>query len=312
MTYEEFKERITEDVKSIVAETMGPTMEVTIKETDHDGYPTEKLFIRPKGIENARNAFGYCSAVELRNVYYAYLKRPVWAEIIRSVKKTISDMKKLPVTDGLEFIRSFDTAKDHLLLCPVPMENRDEAERVICVMMDDIPMSVYFELSHDPNGHTIGWVPKTILKLWKVSEEEVINAAMENQMKADKPVLIPTHEIFSTIIDPENEAMFIATNDKQRYGAVVMGYPGVLDSVCEKLGEDVFIFPSSVHEVALVKESRLKYRDLDEHDGFIRFVNRHYNDEQDILSDKVYHYERATKTFESARSWYKRVFGLVL
>ena len=139
--------------------------------------------------------------------------------------------------------------------------------------------------------------------------------AMQNQMKAAKPKLTPMCEIpliNPHITDPKDEFMFVATTERYRDGAVVISYPGFLDDACKKIGEDVFIYPSSVHEVILIKQSHLGDRDLDEQDGFIRFVNRRHNDEKDVISDKLYHYERATKTFESARSWYKRAFGLDL
>lgn len=314
ISYEEFKDKLLEDARNIVRQELGADADVTIG-TATEGEPEEVLRITKKNLEANGDAKGYVSEFRLKYGYQEYLRHPVWAELLRGLKKLLKIIATMPEEWDLGFLKSFETAKKYLGIAPLPMKDRGVAEDEICVMMDDIPMGVTIYLPESTNGKNVGRLSKKILGHWGVSEEEVRMAAMQNQMEAAKPKLTPMCEISLInlhITDPKDEFMFVATTEGYRDGAVAISYPGFLDDACEKIGEDVFIYPSSVHEVMLVKESHLGDRDLDEHDDFIRFVNRRHNDERDVLSDKLYHYERATKTFESARSWYKRVFGLDL
>ena len=314
ISYEEFKERLLEDARNIVRQELGADADVTIG-TATEGEPEEVLRITKKNPEANGDVKEYVSEFPLKFGYEEYLRRPVWAELLRGLRNHLKRIAAMPEEWDLGFLKSFKTAKEYLGIVPLPMKDRGKTEDEICVMMDDIPMSVIAVLPESADGENVGRLSKKILGWWGVSEEEVRMAAMQNQMKAAKPKLTPMCEILLInlhVTDPKDEFMFVATTERYSNGAVVISYPGFLDDACKKIGEDVFIYPSSVHEVILVKESHLGDRDLDDGDDFVKYVNKNDVYEQDIVSDKVYHYERATKTFESARSWYKRVFGLDL
>ncbi len=308
MSYEEFNEKILEDAKNIAAQVMGPEVKVTIKD-DVSVFSGKVLCMKYPCDDHA-----YVCCLELKPAYESYIRRPVWAEFIRALRKKLEEMKTLSGGCGVGFLRSFETAKEHLLLSPVPFTHREKVDTEVCVMMDDIPMAVYFVISDDKTKQTIARLPGKILKEWKVSEEEVLAAAMENQMKADKPVFATMSELSPLmkllVSEQEDEFIWVGTTESRRFGAVVISYPGYLDSVCEKIGADVFITPASINSVIFIKEDHVEKELLSMRDDFVNYINRHDLDDEDILSDKVYHYERATQTFESAKAWYQRVHGL--
>lgn len=51
---------------------------------------------------------------------------------------------------------------------------------------------------------------------------------------------------------PEDQQMYVISNDKGINGAVSMLYEDGLHDLAEKLGSDLFILPSSVHEVIAI------------------------------------------------------------
>ena len=314
ISYIEFKVKLMEDAKNIAADVMGSGAEVSIEEADFRGHMTEVLRIRPTREFIRLNEKGYGCDLELRSAYEQYLRHPAWARLIHALRRKMEEIKKLANELNVGILKSFDSVKDRLFLTPLPFQKREKVETEICVMMGDIPMAVCFVIASNEKGQTIGRIPSKILELWNVSAEEVLAVAMENQMKAAKPVLTPMCDlnplIRMFIRNRKDECMYVGTTERKTDGAVVISYPGFLDKACEEIGEDVFVFPSSIHEVVLVKESyMLMSKSVDEADDFLKYVNGNGVAEEDVLSDKVYHYERVTQTFEPAKAWYQRVYG---
>ncbi len=84
--------------------------------------------------------------------------------------------------------------------------------------------------------------------------------------------------------------MYVLTNKQKLYGAACMLYPGILKGFSEKMGEDLYVLPSSVHEVILVPISagadRESLREI------VTDINRTQVAEEEVLADSVYYYSR--------------------
>ena len=82
--------------------------------------------------------------------------------------------------------------------------------------------------------------------------------------------------------------LYVLTNRLQLYGAGCMLYDGVLETFATARGCDLYVLPSSVHEVLLMPVSeKFSKEELDE---MILQVNREHVSREDILSDHVYRY----------------------
>lgn len=69
-----------------------------------------------------------------------------------------------------------------------------------------------------------------------------------------------------------------------------MLYEGILEKVGQKLGENYYILPSSIHEVIVVPESKSPVKqDLEE---MVREINETQVEEEEVLSDRVYYFSR--------------------
>lgn len=81
--------------------------------------------------------------------------------------------------------------------------------------------------------------------------------------------------------------MYIATNQNKTYGAGILLYDGLLDTVAEKLG-NFYVLPSSVHELIIVPE---KFGHPFELKQMVEEINGAEVPAEEILSDKCYCYD---------------------
>ncbi len=95
------------------------------------------------------------------------------------------------------------------------------------------------------------------------------------------------------------------TNSERFMGASVILYPGLLDEVAERLGENFFILPSSIHEVLAMPESEgYNFHALE---MMVRSINEAEVAPVDRLSDNVYHYDSDAHSFELASAYEARI-----
>lgn len=120
-----------------------------------------------------------------------------------------------------------------------------------------------------------------------ISAEEIQREAVLNRDEIDPDIL---KEVLSLYAVPDARPLYAATNDKYLYGAAVILYDKLLKSFADEIKDDLVILPSSVHECMLVPLSCANLAQLKE---MVVSMNRKM-DEEDVLSDNIYLYNRAT------------------
>ncbi len=124
---------------------------------------------------------------------------------------------------------------------------------------------------------------------------EVLRKMMEGMMtyeecKDDARQIKEFLEDYDAMYEDE---MYVLTNKTMLNGASTMMYYGVLDSIADKIGYDLYILPSSIHELILVPvKSSYKASELKK---MVCQVNNDEVSDNEILSDSVYCYSRKDK-----------------
>lgn len=91
----------------------------------------------------------------------------------------------------------------------------------------------------------------------------------------------------------ESIPLLILTNSRRYLGAACILYRGLLEEFSEKIGKNLYILPSSIHEVILLPEDCVKK--ADSLIRMVREVNRTQLEPEEVLSDTVYYYDREKK-----------------
>ena len=144
-----------------------------------------------------------------------------------------------------------------------------------------------------------------------LSEEDLFRAAVINTKEKFPPVVMTMEQVMRDIFEkdgmpeeviemmipalPEDQQMYVITNERGVNGAISMIYEEELFKLSEKVGDDLYILPSSVHEVIAVSASMGEPEELAE---MVRAINMDQVAMDERLSNQVYKYDRNTRTLK--------------
>ena len=168
------------------------------------------------------------------------------------------------------------------------------------VCMINIPFS-------EENGEGTVLINKYHMDIWGVTEEEMFNVAKSNSEKKNPATIKAMNDIIKdmyindileeqeedelcAMIDSVDSYIYVLTNPSKQLGAVTITYENVLRDFANEKNCNLYILPSSIHEVLLVPEE--DNMDAAQFKEMVKSVNQTELEETEILSDNVYYYDR--------------------
>ena len=161
----------------------------------------------------------------------------------------------------------------------------------------DLSAVVRVVLKMDKEGMASMALSKGDAEILGMTEEEIYAAALANTLRLFPPKLMNLGRyvemgIGGKLLFGEDEVTtYILTNQKEVDGAIYFMSPEVVGAIAEALEDDLYILPSSVNEVLLVRASELE-DGVDELKEMVRDANETVVAEKEILSYSVYHYDK--------------------
>ena len=148
--------------------------------------------------------------------------------------------------------------------------------------------------------------------MWQVSLEEIYDVAFENTPKLLPYELLSMEQVVKNmfseeedltemeqIFDFENEnAMYVLSNTSKLNGAAAILYPDILKDFAKSCGCDLYILPSSIHEVILVPAKGKG--DIEGLNEMVQDVNATQVEPEEVLSDHVYLFDQKSAQVSSA------------
>lgn len=191
-------------------------------------------------------------------------------------------------------LTSFDVVRDKVC---VYLVNKDLNTELLedTVYVDFLDLAVAFKIVFTlEDGLASIRVSTKVFESWDISVDELYKIALQNSMKLMPEVVRPLDEIIREhgFITPGGFDVYVITNKACSNGAGVIIYPGVLKNLATELNSDLFILPSSRHEVIVVpEETAMDVYALRE---MVNEVNTNEVARDDLLSFNVYKYVRET------------------
>ena len=175
--------------------------------------------------------------------------------------------------------------------------NESLVEQSISKEFLDLSAVVRVVLKMDKEGMASMALSKGDAEILGMTEEEIYAAALANTLRLFPPKLMNLGRYIEMSIGAElplgedEVTTYILTNQKEVDGAIYFMSPEVVGAIAEALEDDLYILPSSVNEVLLVRASELE-DGVDELKEMVRDANETVVSEKDILSYSVYHYDK--------------------
>lgn len=167
----------------------------------------------------------------------------------------------------------------------------------------DLAVVYHLLLVSDGSGQAVMQIRNEHMKIWNVTEEELYACACANMRDLCPAVLESMDEFMECLLgtgedgkalysgDESVSPLYILTNRSGVYGASVVLDPDTLRRAADRLGGDLLILPSSIHEVLLLRLGDCE--NLQWLRRVVYMINRKELREEDILSDSVYCYRCA-------------------
>lgn len=217
---------------------------------------------------------------------------------------TIYQENDVPENIELSAMTAFLNVKDRIIFQLVNTEqNIPLLQEIPSVPFLDFSIIFKILIGSSAESTATSTVGNALMEIWNVGTDELYEAA-----KVNTPVLMPSElrPIGQILADLGEDTpiddfckIFVLSNRQRLYGCGCILYPHVLDDFAESIRSDLFILPSSVHEVLLVPFE--KETDADALVGMVKEVNKHELTQEDYLSDHVYYYSRKTKNITIVR-----------
>lgn len=298
MNYGEFLDYVKDGISKILGEESRVYVHKVLKNNN----------IELDALAVTQSGSNVSPTIYLNEYFKEYQEGRKLGEIINDIYELYEEHRGKMEFD-IELFKDFEKIKKRIAFKVINAGSNEKLlQDVPHITLLDLAVVFYFIVDSDFLGSATALIHNMHLDIWDITEKDLYRIAMENTPKILNYELRNMNEIIKEMISAEikdevSEGMFreidessakikmyVLTNSQKVNGAACILYDGILSNFASKHGKDLYILPSSVHEVIIViDEDEISKADLD---NMVREVNRVEVDEGDILSDHAYIYRK--------------------
>ncbi|MBO4280595.1 MAG: hypothetical protein J5872_01940 [Lachnospiraceae bacterium] len=311
-----------EEVRERVISQLGEPYEATIRKVVKNNQTEHRTIVIREGGDEIM------PSIYLETFYEEYSHGMKMEEIVESVLRVYRENRN-PWPEGIDL--SFEGLKEKIGFRVVNYErNRETLEGMPFLRIEDWAVCFECVLSRE-NGQVGAFrIDYTTMANWKIGLKELTELASENSFGMFPSKLEPieevlagmlisrieedrslsreereqkTKEVIDGVLSRRDECglpMYVLSNAMNHFGASAILNIPFMDKVREKLKEDFFILPSSVHELILIPVSCAP--DEEKLLRMVHDVNEREVPEEEYLSDGVYRYRAMREKILTALS----------
>jgi len=209
------------------------------------------------------------------------------------------------------------------------MEACDCMDKIVCRLvsyeknsrlLEEIPYIPFLDLAvifsclvvEDECGIGSIRISNKIMEQWGITVKMLYQVAVNNTQRLFPKVLCPLKSMMVNILEGDEEAgwipagiineiqdggaPFVLTNQRGINGAAVILYPGCLKEISDATGKDLYIIPSSIHELLVIPDDKqIMAGDIKK---MVHEVNTNCVVAEEVLSDMVYKYSAERNCIE--------------
>ncbi len=291
-----------------VRKMMGEEYTVSVyKVTKNNSLVLDSLVILKKEKKFAPNIY-------LQPYYEAYIQGLSIQELARKLCDTYNNNLVPDINENFSY--AYEDIKPFIIYRLVSYErNKKLLEKIPHMKYLDMVITYYCLVREDEEGIGTIRITNAHLQMWETSLQELHTLAVNNTklifpaiIKSMDEMLLPmlqeeymegkedllSDKILDGFLLGDNKTnkykMYVLSNSKGINGATCLLYQDVLKEFSNEIQSDLFILPSSIHEVILVPfDGTIRMEALSE---LVKDVNHTQVARDEVLSDRVYFYLR--------------------
>ena len=316
MDYEIFKEVVKASFLSYMPESY-QGMEVRVESVDKVNRKLDGLSLLANNGKTMISPTLY-----INDMYEKYLKTEDLQATLREAAEAMDEVFKEATIPPLDI----STAKGNIIFQLVnTVQNEDMLKNKPHREFHDLSVMYRWVVSVEEKQMSTIVINNSLAESLGMDEEQLFKAAAENTRRIMPPVVKSMNEVMRDIFvadgmpkeladlmvgeqEPEM-TMWIITNESKIDGAASMLYEDKLHNLAESVGTDLYILPSSVHEVIAVSVEMGEPEELAQ---MVSEVNMAQVELGERLSNQVYHYDKDLRKITLATDTpNKRLDGVV-
>lgn len=325
--------QFTEAVKKGLTEYFGEEAEITLTQVrKNNGILLNGIVIMEKGSHMAPTIY-------LEGFYEEYRNGRSLGETVLKIIQ-LYERSRVERGCDMEFFKEYEKVYKKIYYKLINAgKNKELLKEVPYIPYLDLAIVFYYDCSGELFGNAAILIKNSHIKMWGVDvydlyKEAVVNTPRNNpyEIKTMEEVMeeilvanikeelerarradpesecVPLSEecmnrlakqIFAQMDETENRTpMYVLSNTDRVHGAACILYGHLLEDLSKKINDNLYVLPSSVHEMIIIpasfagKTSELKV--------MVEEINETQVEEEEVLSNSVYFFNRSTKKLEMA------------
>lgn len=288
MTYDEFKQAVCQNILHQLPSDTSVQLQQIYK---NNGLKLDGLMI-------TKNQCNVSPTIFLNYYYEKQNLFPDFDAICKDILLTY-EQNQISENIAIDFFTDYEKVKSHLAFRIINYEkNKELLQTVPHICYLDLAIVFYCLLQITDKGHATILIHSNHMKLWNVTA-----AALYEQTCRTTPILLPYDfkSLASVLAETfesnsfENSSffpMYVLTNTSKLYGASCILYPRLLQTIAQNLDTDLFILPSSIHEIIILPATSRFSRPKELAD-MVASINTTELSIEEVLSDHIYYYSKA-------------------
>ena len=306
MSFEEFKDYVKEHILEYFPEDYA-NAEVALRDVVKNNDQVLCGLIVKKEENNVTPTF------YLDDAYPAYEQNPLkLGEIMQKMADQIMEHTG-PDIDLPKVLCDWNQVKDFVYPKLVNLKSNEQMlSNMVYDTKEDLAEAYYINIGemfpNDPRfagSNATTMITKGLLKEHAVSKETLKETAEQNLARQPYSLMsmtdqlieiarqngMPQEMIDELLCESVGPQMYVLSNESKYFGATMLLNENALDEACEAFGGNVYILPSSIHEVIIVS-NELGEEELQR---MVQEVNATVLNPREMLSDHIYEYDAKTK-----------------
>jgi hypothetical protein len=292
MTYQEFKQHIQTTIQTQLGQSVNVTLQDIVKNNN----------THLDGLTILSDQYNLSPTIYLNYYYRQYENGKSVAEICQDILQTYEANRPSTNID-VSFFTDYNKVKSRIVFKLINYEkNLSLLQDVPHYRFLDLAIVFHCLLNADSQGTATILIHNHHLALWNITSDDLYALAISNTPRLLSYDLRNMTDVLKELFQQSDAlqsdsveplcSMYVLSNQQKLNGSACILYQGLLKGFADHLGCDLYILPSSIHEVLILPSTdQLPHPELSD---MVREVNMTQLSREEILSDHIYYFSRET------------------